>query len=198
MWCRAPLPATRSAGAVWHPWVPVAARGVSCWRVSPCRQARPCAVRVARGGSEGDGGVGPGSGGWCPAGGGNPGRWPALPCRPPSGHLAPGCRLGLRPRSLCSPRRRLRVARHWGSALWACLPDPKRALGAHGLPRFGEARLRRTTLTLEPCGARAGYTPPSADVFVLARCMGHGARDMQGTESGSRFFTGSVRESVAC
>ena len=85
-----------------------------------------------------------------------------------------------------------------GFGLWACLPDPKRALGAHGVPRFGEVRLRRTALTLEPCGARAGYTPPSADVLVLARCMGNGARDMQGTESGSRFFTGSVLESVAC
>ena len=85
-----------------------------------------------------------------------------------------------------------------GFGLWACLPDPKRALGAHGVPLFGEVRLRRTALTLEPCGARAGYTPPSADVLVLARCMGHGARDMQGTESGSRFFTGSVLESVAC
>ena len=66
------------------------------------------------------------------------------------------------------------------------------------MPRFGEVRLRRTALTLEPCGARAGYTPPSADVLVLARCMGHGARDMLGTESGSRCFTGSVLESVAC
>ena len=85
-----------------------------------------------------------------------------------------------------------------GFGLWACLPDPKRALGAHGVPRFGEVRLRRTALTLVPSGARAGYTPPSADVLVLARCKGHGARGMQGTESGSSFFTGSVLESVAC
>ena len=69
-----------------------------------------------------------------------------------------------------------------GFGLWACLPDPKRALGAHGVPRFGEVRLRRTALTLEPCGARAGYTPPSADVLVLAWGMGHGARHMLGTE----------------
>ena len=34
-----------------------------------------------------------------------------------------------------------------GFGLWACLPDPKRALGAHGVPRIGEARLRRTALT---------------------------------------------------
>ena len=66
------------------------------------------------------------------------------------------------------------------------------------MPRFGEVRLRRTALTLVPSGARAGYTPPSADVLVLARCKGHGARGMQGTESGSSFFTGSVLESVAC
>ena len=85
-----------------------------------------------------------------------------------------------------------------GFGLWACLPDPKRALGAHRVPLFGEVRRRRTALTLEPCGARAGYTPPSADVLLLARCTGHGARDMQGTESGSRFLTGSVLESVAC
>ena len=86
-------------------------------------------------------------------------------------------------RTMCWPLNR------GGFGLWACLPDPKRALGAHGVPRFGEVRLRRTALTLEPCGARAGYTPPSADVLVLAWCMGHGARDMQGTESGSRSFT---------
>ena len=69
-----------------------------------------------------------------------------------------------------------------GFGLWACLPDPKRALGAHGVPRFGEVRLRHTALTLELCGARAGYTPPSADVLVLAWGMGHGARHMLGTE----------------
>ena len=85
-----------------------------------------------------------------------------------------------------------------GFGLWACLPDPKRALGAHGVPRIGEVRLRPTALTLEPCGARAGYTPPSADVRVLAWGMGHGAWHMQGTENGSRSFTGSVLESVAC
>ena len=64
------------------------------------------------------------------------------------------------------------------------------------MPLIGEVRLRRTALTLEPCGARAGYTPPSADVLVLAR--DNGAWHMQGMESGSRFFTGSVLESVAC
>ena len=84
----------------------------------------------------------------------------------------------------------------WGFGLWACLPDPNRALGAHGVPLIGEVRLRRTALTLEPCGARAGYTPPSADVLVLAR--DNGAWHMQGMESGSRFFTRSVLESVAC
>ena len=66
--------------------------------------------------------------------------------------------------------------RSGGFGLWARLPDPKRALGAHGVPRIGEARLRRTALTPEPCGARAGYTPPSADVLVLASAWssGHG------------------------
>ena len=44
-WPRAPLPATCTAGAVWHPRVPDAARGVSSWRVSPCRHVRPCTVR---------------------------------------------------------------------------------------------------------------------------------------------------------
>ena len=105
-----PLPATCSAGAVWRHRAPGAARGVSCWRVSPFRHARPCAVRVAGGG---------GGGGWTPVlgvgarRGGTPGRWPAPPSRPPSGHWAPGCHLGLRPQSPCSPRRRRLVARHW-------------------------------------------------------------------------------------
>ena len=81
-----------------------------------------------------------------------------------------------------SPPSSASPASYGGLGLWACLPDPKRALGAHGVPRFGEVRLRRTALTLEPCGARAGYTPPSADVLVLAWGMGHGARHMLGTE----------------
>ena len=64
---RAPLPATCSAGAVWRPWAPGAAPGVSCWRVSACRHARPCAVRVA--GGVGDGGGGPRFWGLAPGGG---------------------------------------------------------------------------------------------------------------------------------
>ena len=109
-------------------------------------------------------------------------------------------------RNLSTRKRPVAKAPFWGNrsgegggfGLWACLPDPKRALGAHGVPRFGEVRLRRTALTLVPSGARAGYTPPSADVLVLAWCKGLGARGTQGTESGSCFFTGSVLESVAC
>ena len=50
-WPRAPLPATCSAGAVWRPRAPGAARGASCWRLSPCCRVRPCDVRAAaRGG----------------------------------------------------------------------------------------------------------------------------------------------------
>ena len=35
----------------------------------------------------------------------------------------------------------------WGFGLWGCHPDPKRALGAHGVPLTGEVRLRHTLLT---------------------------------------------------
>ena len=64
------------------------------------------------------GGGGRGTGGWAPAlgvdacRGSFPGRWPALPFRPPPGHWPPGCHLGLRTRSPCSPRRRCRVVPH--------------------------------------------------------------------------------------
>ena len=54
-----------------------------------------------------------------------------------------------------------------GFELWACLPDPKRALGAHGVPLTGEVRLRRTSLTPGPRGLGAGHTPPSAVALVL-------------------------------
>ena len=84
----------------------------------------------------------------------------------------------------------------WGFGLWACLPDPKRALGAHGVPLIGEVRLRRTSLTLGPCGVRAGYTPPSAVVLVQAR--DNVAWHMQGTESGLGLFTGIGLETVVC
>ena len=85
---------------------------------------------------------------------------------------------------------------HWcrGFGLWACLPDPKRALGAHGVPRIGEARLRRTALTPEPCGARAGYTPPSADVLVLASAWGSG----HGTCKEQKVGRDSLLEAFLC
>ena len=81
-----------------------------------------------------------------------------------------------------------------GFGLWACLPDPKRALGAHGVPRIGEARLRRTALTPEPCGARAGYTPPSADVLVLAGAWGSG----HGTCNEQKAGRDSLLEAFLC
>ena len=81
-----------------------------------------------------------------------------------------------------------------GFGLWACLPDPKRALGAHGVPRIGEARLRRTALTPEPCGARAGYTPPSADVLVLASAWGSG----HGTCKEQKVGRDSLLEAFLC
>ena len=83
-----------------------------------------------------------------------------------------------------------------GFGLWACLPDPKRALGAHGVPLIGEVRLRRTSLTLGPCGVRAGYTPPSA--VVLVQAGDNVAWHMQGMESGLGLFTGIGLETVAC
>ena len=59
-----------------------------------------------------------------------------------------------------------------GFGLWACLPDPKRALGAHGVPLIGEVRLRRTSLTPIPRGLGAGHTPPSAVVRVPVQVGG--------------------------
>ena len=59
-----------------------------------------------------------------------------------------------------------------GFGLWACLPDPKRALGAQGVPLIWEVRVRRTSLTLIPRGLGAGHTPPSAVVRVLVQVGG--------------------------
>ena len=53
VWRREPLPASRSAGAGWRSWARGAARRFSCWRVSPCRHARSCAMWGAGGGGKG-------------------------------------------------------------------------------------------------------------------------------------------------
>ena len=54
-----------------------------------------------------------------------------------------------------------------GFGLWACLLDPKRVLGTHGVVLIGEVRLRCAALTPAPRGLGAGHTPPSAVVHVL-------------------------------
>ena len=82
-----------------------------------------------------------------------------------------------------------------GFGLWGCLPDPKRALGAHGVPLIGEGRLRRTSHTLGPCGLRVEHRPPSAVVLVLGRDIVAGHTH---TESGTGLFIGSGPETVAC
>ena len=54
-----------------------------------------------------------------------------------------------------------------GFGLWACLPDPNRVLGTHGVPLFSEVRLRCAALTPAPRGLGAGHTPPSGVVHEL-------------------------------
>ena len=55
-----------------------------------------------------------------------------------------------------------------GFGLWAFLSGPKRR-GPYGPTdcHSGEAWLRCTSLTRQPCGLRAGRTPPSAGVHML-------------------------------
>ena len=84
-------------------------------------------------------------------------------------------------------QRRISVGDQGGFGLWACLPDPKRALGAHGVPLTGEVRLRRTSHTPGPRGLRAGHTPPSVVVLVLGRGgVGHGGPGGGGWDTGDQ------------
>ena len=113
---RTPLPASRSAGAGWRPSAPGAARGLSCWRVSPGCHARPCAVWLARGGGgERMGGLGSNSGGRCSAGG-RPGPLIGTPLPPSFQPLGARLFIGPSPSILpppASPPSR-RVAPFWG------------------------------------------------------------------------------------
>ena len=68
--------------------------GVSCCWVSPCRHACPRAVRLAGGGKRrGTGGLGPSSGGRCPAGG-QPGLLARTPLPPDFRPLGAGLSFG--------------------------------------------------------------------------------------------------------
>ena len=146
--------------------------------VGAAPRAPPCSLVAPRGWPLAVGGW---TGGWAPIPGagalrrGTPGRWPALPSRPPSGHWAPGCRLGLRPRSPRSPRGRRLVAWHrWGG-------EGRGAAGAGGGGRglrlvVSAVRVSGTAVSCaSACPCPSTSARPGA-ALVLSLCGQQGVR----------------------